>query len=384
MVLSLGSFFELFFNFFLFTGNIFQFGKVKALFDNQCSYRYGFLSASGEPYQCLKKLSLSSKQIDQLICNSTSGSVNFTASFEKESRERNFELDFGTDTATNTGFHSFRSNGVNGMCFVERIVFDELWSQVSDEETQIEVPIKPLSLAITEPNATRVYFSGGKGASLAQLVQLSNETKSTKFNFTVPNGIIVSTEAYSAQIESIENFYTELNKLEAVVHGGHSKSTFQTIKEACTSFKEWFAQQELAESIKANIHSQLENHFGESYDQIRFAVRSSASLEDSNEMSAAGQMTTYLGVKGPSAIYKAVVNCWASQFDFVPINYKHGYGQTLNDPMAVVIQQMVHCQSAGVVFTCDPITGDERKMVITSNFGLGEVGFALLKIFIIV
>ncbi len=67
------------------------------------------------------------------------------------------------------------------------------------------------------------------------------------------------------------------------------------------------------------------------------------------------------------------MKCWSSQFAFVPIEYKRGYGQLINSPMAVVIQQMVDCDSAGVIFTCNPINGDERYVTITANYGLGEV-----------
>ena len=43
--------------------------------------------------------------------------------------------------------------------------------------------------------------------------------------------------------------------------------------------------------------------------------------------------------------------------------------------MAVVIQEMVAAEAAGVLFTRDPINGDPSKIVITANFGLGEVLF---------
>jgi pyruvate,water dikinase len=46
--------------------------------------------------------------------------------------------------------------------------------------------------------------------------------------------------------------------------------------------------------------------------------------------------------------------------------------------MAVVIQEMVKCDSAGVIFTCDPINGDERFITITANYGLGEVSLNLI------
>jgi len=90
-------------------------------------------------------------------------------------------------------------------------------------------------------------------------------------------------------------------------------------------------------------------------------------------MSAAGQMTTFLGVKGLDDICSSVMKCIASQFDYIAVEYKRGYGQRINTPMAVVIQQMIDCDSAGVMFTCDPVTGDERKIIITANYGLGEV-----------
>jgi len=55
------------------------------------------------------------------------------------------------------------------------------------------------------------------------------------------------------------------------------------------------------------------------------------------------------------------------------MQYKLEYGQAVNVPMAVIIQEMVDCDCAGVAFSCDPITGDGRKVVITANYGLGEV-----------
>ncbi len=129
---------------------------------------------------------------------------------------------------------------------------------------------------------------------------------------------------------------------------------------------------ELPLKIKNEIIAQLTSIFGLDFKSKCFAVRSSASGEDSEEMSAAGQMNTYLGVKGIDEICSAVMKCWSSQFSFVAVEYKRGYGQEINSPMAVVIQEMINCDSAGVIFTCDPLTGDERKIIITANYGIGE------------
>ena len=43
--------------------------------------------------------------------------------------------------------------------------------------------------------------------------------------------------------------------------------------------------------------------------------------------------------------------------------------------MAVVVQEMVDADSAGVLFSRDPVTGNPSKIVITANYGLGEVKF---------
>lgn len=148
-------------------------------------------------------------------------------------------------------------------------------------------------------------------------------------------------------------------------------------------------------------HKQLEKKlldtFGADWDRRKFAVRSSAVGEDSAEMSAAGQMTTFLGIRGKKEIPAAIVKCWASQFALTggltvqrlfascqtsaevldlnfstAVNYKKQYGQELSSPMAVVVQEMVSAEIAGVMFTCDPVTSNPSRIFISANFGLGE------------
>jgi pyruvate,water dikinase len=58
------------------------------------------------------------------------------------------------------------------------------------------------------------------------------------------------------------------------------------------------------------------------YNQIRYAVRSSAIGEDSEETSAAGQNSTYLGVKDANDVVKSVAKCWASLFSHQSVEYR--------------------------------------------------------------
>jgi pyruvate,water dikinase len=43
-----------------------------------------------------------------------------------------------------------------------------------------------------------------------------------------------------------------------------------------------------------------------------------------------------------------------------------------SDPIGVAVLKMANARSAGVLFTADPNTGDRSKMIIESNWGLGE------------
>ena len=80
-------------------------------------------------------------------------------------------------------------------------------------------------------------------------------------------------------------------------------------------------QQPLPQRVKDDLENQLRKIF-ENIDATKFAVRSSACGEDSEEMSAAGQMETLLGVKSLSNIFDAVSKCWASQFSYVAVQYR--------------------------------------------------------------
>src|SRR5699024_4412584 len=168
-----------------------------------------------------------------------------------------------------------------------------------------------------------------KGASLAQLRHLADcETK----EFCVPNGLVVTTIAFRKQVESIgDAFETKVASLCQMVYG--KESSRSDIEKSCDEFSEWFSQHPLVGDIKTAIRERMSRQFGQEAESKPFAVRSSAAMEDSSEMSAAGQMTTFLGVKGLDNVCSAVVRCWASQYGFVPIEYKRGYGQELSSPM---------------------------------------------------
>ena len=65
--------------------------------------------------------------------------------------------------------------------------------------------------------------------------------------------------------------------------------------------------------------------------------------------------------------------CCASLYAFQSVEYRRQNGQPILTGMGVVIQEMVDAEAAGVMFTRDPVTGNPERIVITANYGLGEV-----------
>jgi pyruvate,water dikinase len=103
------------------------------------------------------------------------------------------------------------------------------------------------------------------------------------------------------------------------------------------------------------------------------AVRSSATAEDTAATSFAGMNETFTNVRGDDELVERVVDCWASLFGARVCSYRATRHVTDEPAIAVVVQRMVDADRSGVMFTADPATGDDTRMVIEAAFGLGEV-----------
>ena len=103
------------------------------------------------------------------------------------------------------------------------------------------------------------------------------------------------------------------------------------------------------------------------------AVRSSATAEDLEDASFAGQQDTFLNVRGDDALLDAVRDCWASLWTARAIAYRARRGiDPAEVALAVVVQEMVDADAAGVLFTANPTTGARDEVVIAAAWGLGE------------
>jgi phosphohistidine swiveling domain-containing protein len=108
-------------------------------------------------------------------------------------------------------------------------------------------------------------------------------------------------------------------------------------------------------------------------DDVAVAVRSSATAEDLPGLSFAGQHDTFLNVRGEASVLDAVKRCWVSLWTPRAIGYRARHGIAADGAsLAVVVQQLVPADAAGVLFTIDPVTGGRDQVVINANWGLGE------------
>jgi pyruvate,water dikinase len=109
------------------------------------------------------------------------------------------------------------------------------------------------------------------------------------------------------------------------------------------------------------------------------AVRSSAVDEDGASASFAGQHLTLLNVPSCDAVRDAVRQVWWSANSDSAITYRQRVGLFKKPSVGVVVQTLLDPESAGVMFTQNPVTGDDER-VVEAAWGLGEAVVAGLVI----
>jgi phosphoenolpyruvate synthase/pyruvate phosphate dikinase len=102
------------------------------------------------------------------------------------------------------------------------------------------------------------------------------------------------------------------------------------------------------------------------------AVRSSAADEDGADASFAGQHLTLLNVPSSDDLTAAIRQIWWSANSDSAITYRKRVGLFTRPSIGVVVQQLLDPEVAGVMFTQNPITGADERL-IEASWGLGEV-----------
>ncbi len=120
------------------------------------------------------------------------------------------------------------------------------------------------------------------------------------------------------------------------------------------------------------VREELELRYAELGEDQPVAVRSSAVGEDGAQATFAGQQETILWVRGGASVCDAVRECWASLHSPTAVAYRAQLGEQHAEPaMGVTVQVMVDATVAGVLFTCNPVSGDPSMVAINASWGLG-------------
>ena len=103
------------------------------------------------------------------------------------------------------------------------------------------------------------------------------------------------------------------------------------------------------------------------------AVRSSAVCEDSADASFAGVFESYLGVQSVDELWRRTKQCWCASWSPTAVAYMRRMGiEPQPDQMAVLVQELVPADAAGVIFTANPTTGNPWEFVVNSTLGLAQ------------
>lgn len=211
-------------------------------------------------------------------------------------------------------------------------------------------------LNLGEDNSTEIALVGGKGASLSKLI---------KADFPVPSGFVINTSAYTK--------FLHVNELKAkikMIISGLDYKNLVLLENKTEIIRNMIIKSKIPDNIAQEILKAYKKLGYKAY----VAVRSSAIAEDLAGASFAGQYETILNVRGEDALMDAVRKCWMSMWSTRVTVYRHNKGfdhHTID--IAVVVQEMVEPDVAGVMFVGNPMNARADEIVINASWGLGEM-----------
>jgi pyruvate,water dikinase len=217
----------------------------------------------------------------------------------------------------------------------------------------------PFSLPLAEIDPDGLATVGGKALNLA-LVR-------NQLNLPVPNGFVVTANAY--------HYFIESNDLRPRIDAALSQldiNSADSLERTSLQLQELILKADVPEDIREAITIEFDRMTGGSRGRLRLSVRSSAVGEDS-QASFAGQYRTVLNVTGDRlvSVYRQVL---ASKYSPSAIYYRINYGLSdLETPMAVLVLEMINPRASGVIYTRDPGDATADIMFIHAVWGLGEM-----------
>ena len=212
---------------------------------------------------------------------------------------------------------------------------------------------------LSELRRADIALVGGKNASLGEMIG-----KLQGAGIKVPGGFATTAAAYWQLLEH--------NKLKEPIAAklGELAEDARNLAVVGKAVREMI--------LAAELPAELSEAISRSYREMgrrAVAVRSSATAEDLPEASFAGQLESFLNVRGERALLDACKRCYASLFTDRAIAYRRSHGfDHMKIALSVGVQAMVRAEraGAGVMFSIDTETGFPRTVLVNAAWGLGE------------
>ncbi|WP_051609533.1 phosphoenolpyruvate synthase [Fodinicurvata fenggangensis] len=206
---------------------------------------------------------------------------------------------------------------------------------------------------------------GGKNASLGEMIGKLKES-----GINVPDGFATTAAAYWSFLEANDLADRLTDKLaELKPNGSNLPQIGKAVRKMILEAK---FPATLEDAISCAYH-ELSEHAGRKMTSV--AVRSSATAEDLPEASFAGQLESFLNVRGEKALLESCKRCYASLFTDRAIIYRINNGfEHMQVALSVGVQTMVRSDKAGagVMFSIDTESGFPRSVLVNGAWGLGE------------
>lgn len=208
-----------------------------------------------------------------------------------------------------------------------------------------------------------INLVGGKNASLGEMIR-----NLKKEGIDVPSGFAITTDGYKRFIKynNLEKkIFSLLDKIDK------RKKNLQKIG---SSIRELILKGTIPNDLKDEIESSFRDLLKRE-GKVTVAIRSSATAEDLEGASFAGQLESYLNISSKKELLKSFLRCLSSLFTDRAIAYRIEKGFSHKKVfISVGVQRMIRSDlaSSGVMFTLDTESGFRDVITITGSFGLGE------------
>lgn len=180
--------------------------------------------------------------------------------------------------------------------------------------------------------------------------------------FNIPNGFVLTTAAYPDFIAPLQE------KIRARLPDDVIMDPAE-LEGAATEIRAWIQAQPLPDTLRAELASALDTL--DDAERFSLAARSSPASDDLATSFGAGVARAYLGLVGMDEIERAIARSWSALWNSRAMYYRWRKKIAQTGPaFAVLVQPMLRADSAGVLFTQHPMSGDPAEMQIKSVFGL--------------